>query len=278
MPELPEVETVCQGLARAIGGKRISSVTLNRRNLRRPIPKDFKKTLTGRRILSIRRRAKYIIMDLEGKTSAVWHLGMSGRMTVSDTAPAPEKHDHIVFRAGTKTVVFNDPRRFGLVTLDRTQDLGRNKLFAHLGPEPLENKFTAAYLQAHFKTRKIAVKLAIMDQKTVVGVGNIYASEALFCAGIDPQRPANSLTPQETSRLCRAIRTVLRAAIRAGGSSLRDYVQASGELGYFQHKWAVYDKNGKACPGCTCVPEKTGGIQRIVQGGRATFYCPLRQR
>ena len=277
MPELPEVETVCRGLAPALTGRVITSVTVRRRKLRIPVPAGFEKNLTGRRILRIRRRAKYIIMDMNRGTSAIWHLGMSGSMTLGAAQTRPAKHDHIIFTADGTAVTFNDPRRFGLVTLDRTDALEKNRLFRHLGPEPLEGAFNGKYLHAKTRSKKIAIKLAIMDQKLVVGVGNIYASEALFRAGIDPRRPASSLDARETRMLARAIKSVLKKAIAAGGSSLRDYVQASGELGYFQHSWAVYGKKGKACPGCSCALAKTGGIAKIVQGGRATFYCPVRQ-
>ncbi len=277
MPELPEVETVCRGLAKVVLGQRISSVLVRHRMLRIPVPPTLEKKLRGRVITHIKRRAKYIIMNLDNDQSAIWHLGMSGSMTIAKNQKPVEKHDHIIFKAGKNTVTFNDPRRFGLVTMDTTKHLARNKLFRHLGPEPLEKNFSAEYLARKLKGKKIAIKLAIMDQKTVVGVGNIYASEALFHAKIDPRRKAGSLKAPEIRTLVNAIRKVLRQAIAAGGSSLRDYVQASGELGYFQHKWAVYDKKGNACPRCVCSPEQTGGIKRIIQGGRATFYCPVKQ-
>ena len=277
MPELPEVETVCRGLGKAITGKKISSITVRRRKLRIPIPAHFEKTLTGRKITGIRRRAKYVIMDMDGGISSIWHLGMSGSMTVSTLTPEPAKHDHVIFRAGGKTITFNDPRRFGLVTMDKTANLAQNKIFRHLGVEPLEKIFDGKYLFKKLQPKKIAIKLAIMDQRTVVGIGNIYASEALFRAKISPLRKSCDLTPQETSRLVAAVKFVLKSAIAAGGSSLRDYVQTDGELGYFQHKWAVYGKDGKPCPGCSCAIAKTGGITKTVQGGRATFYCPIRQ-
>lgn len=279
MPELPEVETVCRGLHKALAGERIESIRTLRAGLRMPFPSGLK-ALAGRRILGITRRAKYILMTLEGDETLIAHLGMSGRMTVTPTGKTHTlaKHDHLILTLKSGAcVVLNDPRRFGLVALASTRGLEKHPLFAHLGPEPLEKEFTPAYLQAAFKTRTIAVKLALMDQATVVGVGNIYASEALFMAGIDPLRKACTLSPAETARLRLAVRAVLRAAIAAGGSSLRDYVQADGALGYFQHKWAVYGKAGERCKGCTCAVLKTGGIARIVQGGRATFFCPRKQ-
>jgi formamidopyrimidine-DNA glycosylase len=175
---------------------------------------------------------------------------------------------------GTK-VVFNDARRFGLIDLAVTKDLEKHRFFLHLGPEPFDKSFHAEYLAGKLENKKIAIKLAIMDQRLVVGIGNIYASEALFLAGIDPRRAAKTLKTGEIRKLASAIRKTLQQAIKAGGSSLRDYVQADGEPGYFQHRWAVYGKEGEKCRGCTC---KTGRVQRITQGGRSTFYCPAKQK
>jgi formamidopyrimidine-DNA glycosylase len=280
MPELPEVETVCRGLEKALAGQKIAEIRLNRKGLRIPFPPRLT-ALTGAKILSIRRRAKYILMPLDTGETVILHLGMSGRMVIAPKGDAytPAKHDHMLLRLKNGTqVVFNDARRFGLVDLAATNDIDRHRLFAHLGPEPLEKAFTPAFLAARLKGRKGDIKQIIMDQKTVVGVGNIYASEALFRAGIHPARAAASLKKPEVEKLVRAIRRVLEAAIKAGGSSLRDYVQADGELGYFQHHWAVYGKPGEKCKGCTCDRNKTGGIARMVQGARATFFCPVKQK
>ncbi len=175
-------------------------------------------------------------------------------------------------------IVFNDPRRFGLVDLVATQETEQHRFFRHLGPEPFDAAFNADYLAKKFKNKKTAVKVAIMDQRVVVGVGNIYAAEALFDSGIDPARAAGDLSLKDVKKLVTAIQDVLARAIKAGGSSLRDYVQADGELGYFQHQWAVYGKPGEKCKGCTCDIKKTGGIQRLTQGGRSTFYCPRKQK
>lgn len=274
MPELPEVETVCRGLARTLPRHVIRRVEKKRGGLRVPFPADLG-SIRGRKIAAIARRAKYILAHLSGGRTLILHLGMSGRLTVAKN-PRAEKHDHLILTMDDgATVTLNDPRRFGLAALADTKDLEKHKFFAHLGPEPFDRKFTAAWLAEKLKSKKIAVKLAIMDQRLVVGVGNIYASEALFAAGIDPRRPARSLKPAEIKKLAAAIRNVLRRAIRAGGSSLRDYVQADGALGYFQHHWAVYGKEGERCRGCTC---KTAGVKRIIQGGRSTFYCPVKQK
>jgi formamidopyrimidine-DNA glycosylase len=279
MPELPEVETVCRGLAKALPGRVIARVQQNRADLRVPFPAALNK-ITRRRVTNIGRRAKYILIHLDSGQTLVLHLGMSGSLVLQggNKKYHPEKHDHMLLTLDNgATVVLNDPRRFGLVELAATKDLDRHRFFAHLGPEPLEKKFTAAYLAEKMKTKKVAIKLAIMDQRVVVGVGNIYAAEALFDAGIDPRRAAGTLKPAEIKKLVAAIRQVLKRAIRAGGSSLRDYVQADGELGYFQHQFSVYDKIGQKCKGCACNIKKTGGVQRLIQGGRSTFYCPVKQ-
>ena len=281
MPELPEVETVCRGLAKSITGKTLARIELRRKGLRFPFPKGLAPRCAGRRITAIRRRAKYILIDLAGGDTLIAHLGMSGRMVI---APAeekyiPEKHDHVIFHFDDGgRVVFNDARRFGVLDIAPTAEAAQTRHFAHLGPEPLSDDFTPAYLAAALAARKTAVKIAIMDQELVVGVGNIYAAEALFESRIDPARPAQSLSAAEARKLWTAIRKVLDKAITAGGSSIRDYVQSDGELGYFQHQWAVYDKEGQKCRGCTCPLQKTGGIKRITQGGRSTFYCPARQK
>lgn len=273
MPELPEVETVMRGLEKAVCGKRLKSVVTMRKNLRVPFPKGLS-ALSGQTVTALTRRAKYILMHLSSGQTMIVHLGMSGRMTVNPAAA--DKHDHMIMEFSDKTrVVFNDPRRFGLVDLCAAEKVDTHRLFAHLGPEPLGKSFDAGYLAAALSGRKTPVKVAIMDQRIVVGVGNIYAAEALFISRIDPRRAAGDLTAREAALLVRAIKEVLKKAIKAGGSSLRDYVQADGELGYFQHDFAVYDRAGEKCKGCNC---KQACVQRITQGGRSTFYCPEKQR
>lgn len=281
MPELPEVETVCRGLAKALTGCTLARLELRRRGLRFPFPRGLAQKCAQQRITAIRRRAKYILVDLSGGDTLIAHLGMSGRMVIvgRDEKHRAEKHDHVIFHFtdGTR-VVFNDARRFGVLDIAAQKDLARSRHFAHLGPEPLGDDFTPAYLAARLANKKTAIKIALMDQALVVGVGNIYAAEALFEARIDPARAAMTLSSSEIKKLWAAIRKVLDKAIAAGGSSIRDYVQSDGELGYFQHQWAVYDKEGQKCRGCTCPLPKTGGIKRITQGGRSTFYCPARQK
>jgi formamidopyrimidine-DNA glycosylase len=277
MPELPEVEIVCRGLARKLPGRRITEVRQNRHDLRIPFPSTLK-SIKGAKVTAISRRAKYILAHLDDGRTLILHLGMSGRLTVDPQGKKPEKHDHLLLALDNgKQVVFNDPRRFGLVTLAKTKDLEQHKFFAHLGPEPFDKKFTGAYLSEKLKGKKIAIKLAIMDQRVGVGVGNIYASEALFSARINPRLAARSLKPAALKKLVAAIRKTLKAAIRAGGSSLRDYVQSDGSSGNFQRLFSVYGRKGKKCKGCTCNIQKTGGVKKITQGGRSTFYCPVKQ-
>ncbi|MDE1901698.1 MAG: bifunctional DNA-formamidopyrimidine glycosylase/DNA-(apurinic or apyrimidinic site) lyase [Alphaproteobacteria bacterium] len=278
MPELPEVETVCRGL-RPLVGARITAAAAHRADLRAPLPRNLGKRLTGRAITGITRRAKYILVALDGGETLLLHLGMSGRMTLShDNAPL-QKHDHISLATDNGFFVrFNDPRRFGYCDLVATDKLSNHKLLRGLGIEPLSKDFTPDALAAILKNRNTSIKAALLDQKHVVGIGNIYACEALFRAGINPSRPAHKITRAEIAALAAAIRDVLRAAIKAGGSTLRDYVQADGELGYFQHNFAVYGRAGLPCPGCTCDVTKTGGIKRIAQNGRSSFYCATKQK
>ena len=276
MPELPEVETVVRGLRPVLEGARLVRAEARRADLRLPIPPDFSARLTGRTVQTVRRRAKYILAELAGGDVLIVHLGMSGRLHVDRGRPALQPHDHVVLETDRgDTIRLNDPRRFGLVALDRVDTLDRHRLFAGTGPEPLGNAFNGPALAARLRNRRTPLKAALLDQKTVAGLGNIYVCEALFFAGLSPQRRAADISPAQAGTLARAIREVLERAIAAGGSSLRDYVRPSGELGYFQHQWAVYGREGEACPGCDC---RTGAIRRIVQSGRSTFYCPHRQR
>jgi len=279
MPELPEVETVCRGLAKALTGAWIESVEQHRGDLRAAFPKNLPARLKGRRVEKIERRAKYILITLDMSKTLLLHLGMSGRILLADNdREPPGKHDHLVFhfRNGI-TLRFNDPRRFGMCDLAATHDLPRYKLLHGLGIEPFSPQLTSTFLAAKFKGKKTSVKAALLDQRIIAGIGNIYASEALFHAGISPRRKAGKCTKAQIAKLVPAIRKVLKAAIAAGGSSLRDYRQANGELGYFQNRFAVYDRAGKACPGCRCDIKKTGGIRQVAQAGRSSFFCPRKQ-
>jgi formamidopyrimidine-DNA glycosylase len=276
MPELPEVETVVRGLERSLVGKRLARLDLARPDLRSAIPKDLAQRLADRRVERFTRRAKYILMHVEGGGVLIAHLGMSGRLVIAPPGKAPprDRHDHAIFHFDDGTELrLNDARRFGLLDYSEEQGLNEHPRFKHLGPEPLGNQFNGPALARLLKGKKTSVKAALLDQRVVAGLGNIYVCEAMFGAGLSPRRLAGTVTAERAERLATAIRDVLTRAIAAGGSSLRDYVQASGELGYFQHQWAVYGKEGEPCPGCDCGK----GIKRIVQGGRSTFYCAKRQ-
>jgi formamidopyrimidine-DNA glycosylase len=280
MPELPEVETVCRGLAVKLEGRRLRRVVQRRPDLRFPLPARFADRLQGRRILRVDRRAKYILIHLDDDNVILGHLGMSGSM-IADTAPvtAFDRHDHLIFETDDGTAIrFNDARRFGFMDLVARRDLDRHPLLAKLGPEPLSAAFDGAALAAALAGKNTSIKAALIDQRVVAGIGNIYASESLHRAGISPRRLAKTVQGQRAGRLAVAIKQVLTEAIAAGGSSLRDFVQTNGELGYFQHRWAVYEREGKPCPSCDCGAPTTGGIRRIVQTGRSTFFCPRRQR
>ncbi|MEE3626359.1 bifunctional DNA-formamidopyrimidine glycosylase/DNA-(apurinic or apyrimidinic site) lyase [Nitrospirillum sp. BR 11752] len=285
MPELPEVETVARGLALKMLGRTLVRVAQHRPNLRTPFPPGFVQRLTGRRVASIGRRAKYVLMRLDpgadgGEDILLIHLGMSGSMVVSrGPAGVPGAHDHVVMETDDGAVVtFNDPRRFGLMDLIAEGQVDSHPLLAKLGPEPLGNEFDADTLSARLAGKMTPIKAALLDQRVVAGLGNIYVCEALFRSGISPERSAASVAGKDAQRLVPAIRDVLTEAIAAGGSSLRDYVQSDGELGYFQHSFAVYGRAGQACPGCDCDVARTGGVRRVVQAGRSSFFCARRQR
>lgn len=280
MPELPEVETVRRGLATVLEGRRLIRVDQRRADLRYPMPVGLAARLTGRRVRALSRRAKYLLVALDDDMVLIVHLGMSGRMTVATPpAPAPGPHDHLILETEDGAVIaLNDPRRFGLVDLVPASDLATHRLFAFLGPEPLGDGFTADYLTARLRGRATAIKSALLDQRIVAGLGNIYVCEALFRARLSPRRRAASVAGVRAARLVPAIRSVLIEAIAAGGSSLRDYVQTTGELGYFQHAWTVYGREGAACGACVCAVAETGGVRRLTQAGRSTFYCPVLQR
>ena len=282
MPELPEVETVRRGLAPVLEGQRFTRVLQRRPDLRFPFPENFPERLRGRKITSVDRRAKYLLVRLDDGQVLIGHLGMSGRMTIfkaGDVLPEPGPHDHVVFETDAgATVVFTDPRRFGFMDLVRPGELDSHKMLAKLGPEPLSNAFNGPALAAALKGRNTPIKAALLDQRVVAGLGNIYVSEALFRSGLSPRRKARTVQGGRAEKLAGRVRDVLLEAIEAGGSSLRDHRQTSGELGYFQHSFAVYGRAGQACPGCDCDREKTGGIKQIVQSGRSTFYCAQRQR
>ncbi|MHA6327103.1 bifunctional DNA-formamidopyrimidine glycosylase/DNA-(apurinic or apyrimidinic site) lyase [Roseivivax sp. CAU 1753] len=283
MPELPEVETVRRGLVPTMQGAVILRADVNRPDLRWPFPDRMAERLTGARVEALLRRSKYILADLSTGETLLMHLGMSGRVLISGDPlgsfvqdhPAAEKHDHVVFHLDNGArITFNDPRRFGAMDLIATAQADAHPLIAALGPEPLGNAFHEDHLIAAFRGRNTPVKSALLDQKIVAGLGNIYVCEALFRAGIHPARKAGRIGAVRVAGLVPIIRQTLLDAIAAGGSSLRDYRQADGELGYFQHSFDVYGREGAPCRRDGC----TGRIRRIVQSGRSSFYCAQCQR
>jgi formamidopyrimidine-DNA glycosylase len=293
MPELPEVETVRRGLAPYLEGARIDKVTLNRKDLRFPFPRGFAKALEGQAITAVGRRAKYLLFRLSSGKTWLSHLGMTGAYRFADFKfkersryyePGEDiKHDHMVMQLtsparGELTLIYSDARRFGFMDLyDREED---SPYLEGLGPEPLGNEFNAAEMAARFRGKSAPMKAALLDQRVVAGLGNIYVSEALHRAHIRPTTPARNLVRKSGKPSARldlladGVRTVLTEAIEAGGSTLRDFRAADGGSGYFQHRFAVYDREGEPCP----TPGCTGTIKRIVQSGRSTFYCPVCQK
>ena len=278
MPELPEVETVRRGLSPAMEGAVIASADVNRPDQRWPFPTGMAKRLTGQQVLRLRRRSKYILADLSSGETLLVHLGMSGRMLVSGDPlgqfahehPQAEKHDHVVLHMDNGArITFNDPRRFGAMDLMDTATVDQHKLLSVLGPEPLGNDFHEAHLVAAFKNKNSPIKSALLDQRIVAGLGNIYVCEALFRGGISPARKTLNVAKPRVAALVPIIRGVLSEAIEAGGSSLKDFRQADGELGYFQHSFDVYGREGQACRSPNC----SASITRIVQSGRSSFYC-----
>jgi formamidopyrimidine-DNA glycosylase len=264
MPELPEVETTVRGLAKVLDGRRIASVEARRPDLRRALPKDLGQRLTGARVTGLSRRGKYGLVATDRGDTLVFHLGMSGCWRVDPASIEP--HDHLLFTTDDgHRLALNDPRRFGSVDLVETDALAVWPPFAALGPEPLG--LDPRELKRRLVGRTAAIKLLLLDQRIVAGLGNIYVCEALYRAGIHPKRAGGSLSLPRIERLVAAIEAVLAEAIAAGGSSLRDFASPNGDLGYFSKRFAVYDREGKAC-GCG------GTVRRIVQGGRSTFYCP----
>lgn len=281
MPELPEVETVRRGLSPVMEGRRVLRLEINRPDLRFPFPDRFQQRVEGSTIVRMGRRAKFLVTELSTDEALIMHLGMSGRFTVNNETTAEfhhdpgtnPKHDHVVFHMeGGATVTYNDPRRFGFMEmwpLAQIEDYPRVK---HLGPEPLSNRFSAAYLDEAFAGKAAPIKAALLDQSIIAGLGNIYVCEALFRAGISPRRKASTAVGVRNTRLAPHINDVISEAIAAGGSSISDFSNASGELGYFQKQFDVYDREGQPCTTCG------SAIKRIVQSGRSSFYCSSCQR
>ncbi|MEI7668627.1 MAG: bifunctional DNA-formamidopyrimidine glycosylase/DNA-(apurinic or apyrimidinic site) lyase [Pseudomonadota bacterium] len=269
MPELPEVETVCRGLAENITHRKIVKIQVNRRDLRISIPNDLEKLLVNKTVVEVKRRAKYVLIMLDDEQILIVHLGMSGSLILHEKSPEKlRKHDHVIIEFSSKLImIFNDARRFGLMTLTNKKDIAENKLFSDLGKEPFDDEMTGKYFYEILQKSKSPIKLAIMDQRKIVGVGNIYACEALFRSKINPERKADMVTKKEAFLLLKNIKEILLEAIESGGSTLRDYVRSSGDAGYFQHNFSVYGKAKQACNICK------NPISVIRQSGRSTFFC-----
>lgn len=278
MPELPEVETIKTAIEKTLRAAVVKHVEVKNPHLRVCVPEKLPFVIQGRTIIGYKRIAKYIIIHLDNNCSLIIHLGMSGTIRLSETYDFPQKHDHIVFETSNGYMIYNDPRRFGLCTYAQTDKLMQHPLFEKIGIDPFDKDLSGATLKEKLLKKSIPIKMALLDQGIVCGIGNIYASEALFLAGILPSRKANSLSLKECSLLVERIRQTLHRAINAGGSTLRDYRQPDGALGYFQNQHCVYGKTGQACPDCVCNLKQTGGIQKSILGGRSTYFCKTKQR
>lgn len=271
MPELPEVETVMRGMQPALEGKKLINIEARCDSLRWPIPNNFADRLRGRRVINIARRAKYILWYLDDETVMILHLGMSGRVSITAKRPSKiEKHDHLIFTTEEGAVIrFNDARRFGMVDLSTSGSVFQHKLLRQIGPEPLSNDFNELSLKEMLRGKKTTIKNALLDQRVVAGLGNIYVCESLFRSNISPKRLALNVKGKRLKALSLNIREVLNEAILAGGSSLRDHAQTNGDIGYFQHNFMVYGREGQACKKNGCGNK----VNRIIQSGRSTFYC-----
>ncbi|MBQ2883740.1 MAG: bifunctional DNA-formamidopyrimidine glycosylase/DNA-(apurinic or apyrimidinic site) lyase [Alphaproteobacteria bacterium] len=279
MPELPEVETIKEALKKSIEGDKIESVIIRNRQFRELIPMDFEKVVLNASIVKVYRNAKYLILELDNNYSIIWHLGMSGKVKIHESSPESyEKHDHVTIKTNNGYITYNDARRFGLITYCESDKICQHKLFANIGIDPFSQNLTADYLKNKLSNKKNPIKVALLDQSIINGIGNIYASEALYDSKISPLRESNSLNLVELENLITSVRKILQKAIKAGGSTLKDYRKPDGSMGYFQNSHCVYDKEGMRCPNCTCDIDKTKGIKRIVQGGRSTFYCETQQK
>ena len=283
MPELPEVETVLRGISPILEGNQIDYAQINRPDLRKPFPNNLAKRLKNRKINFLHRRSKYILVDLSEGETLIMHLGMSGRIIISQkivgtfhhSKAQSQKHDHFVLHfKDNHQLTFNDPRRFGVIDLLKTESLELNSMLSQIGPEPLSNRFNEAYFVSTMRLKKTNIKSALLDQRVVAGLGNIYVCEALFRAGISPKRQACRISHKKLGSLVSIIKEILLEAISSGGSSLRDFRNASGDMGYFQHSFDVYGREDQDCYNTKCDRK----IKRIIQAGRSSFYCSSCQR
>ena len=279
MPELPEVETIKKAVEKGIGNAQILNIDIKNRKLRDEIPCDLEQKLKDATITKYERIAKYIVVHLDNDFCIIWHMGMSGKVKISDKLNEIDKHDHIIIKTSNGFVVYNDPRRFGLFTYCLKENLSDNKFLKNLGCDPFKENLTDDYLFEKLqKKKKTPIKVALLDQSIISGIGNIYASEILYESRVLPSRLCETISKKDCRLIIEKTRKVLQKAIDAGGSTLRDYKKPDGSLGYFQNMHCVYNKKGQRCPHCTCDIDKTGGIQAVFVGGRSTFYCESLQK
>lgn len=277
MPELPEVETIKNTVTQMLLGAVIHKVTVRQRKFRCPIPDDFAKKIEGARVISLRRIAKYMLVDLNNGQTLIWHFGMSGKIKTESNLPAVlDKHDHIIFETSNGVLIYNDVRRFGLIIPCDTVKLQENPLLKDLGLDPWDAALTPDFLFNKLQKKKCAVKIALLDQSIICGIGNIYASEILYRSRIHPARESDKVSLEECVRLIKYTKEVLECAIKAGGSTIHDYKRPDGDIGYFQNQHCVYNKTGQRCPDCHC--QRKSGIEKITLGGRSTFFCPVLQK
>ena len=278
MPELPEVETIKESLKRAIDGAFIESIVVRNRRFRESIPDEFEKVISNSNIKKIYRIAKYVVIDLDNEYSIIWHFGMSGRIKFTNNIDDLDKHDHVIIKLNNGYVIYNDARRFGLITYTKTKEINNHHLFSKIGLDPFDTNLNATYLLNKLKNKNIEIKIALLDQSIINGIGNIYASEALYDARISPFKKSCSISLDEANKLIESIQKILKKAIKAGGSTLKDYKKPDGSTGYFQNEHCVYNKTGQRCPNCCCDISKTSGIKKATQGGRSTFFCETLQK
>ena len=278
MPELPEVETIKESLKRAIDGAFIESIVVRNRRFRESIPDEFEKIISNSNIKKIYRIAKYVVIDLDNEYSIIWHFGMSGRIKFTNSIDDLDKHDHVIIKLNNGYIIYNDARRFGLITYTKTTEINNHHLFSKIGVDPFDTNLNATYLLNKLKNKNIEIKIALLDQSIINGIGNIYASEALYDARISPFKKSCSISLDEANKLIESIQKILKKAIKAGGSTLKDYKKPDGSTGYFQNEHCVYNKTGQRCPNCCCDISKTSGIKKATQGDRSTFFCETLQK
>jgi len=279
MPELPEVETIKNTVAPFLQNVEILDVIVRQKKFREPVPDDFAERIRKTVVISLKRIAKYLLINLNNGLTIIWHFGMSGKFRIAKTTPDTyDKHDHIILRTAAGELIYNDVRRFGLITYCRTAELKTHPLLRRLGLDPWDDKLTTKYLRQKLQHCRTPVKTALLNQEIICGIGNIYASEILYKARISPQRESDAITVDECEKIIHCTREILECAIKAGGSTIHDYRRPDGDTGHFQERHCVYNKTGQRCPDCICDIKKTGGIRKVVQNGRSTFFCPTLQK